>query len=49
MLKLRSALDDLQVSRVDHGNSAFDDPALVARLAKQRTPLTMCPISILAF
>jgi adenosine deaminase len=42
---VEAALDDLQVSRVDHGNSAFDNPALVARLAKQRTPLTMCPIS----
>jgi len=42
---VKSALDDLQVSRVDHGNSAFDDPALVSRLAQQRIPLTMCPIS----
>ncbi|MDJ0685308.1 MAG: adenosine deaminase [Alphaproteobacteria bacterium] len=39
------ALDDLQVQRVDHGVSALDDPALTARLAKQQTPLTMCPLS----
>lgn len=39
------ALDILQVSRVDHGNHALDDPALVARLAREKTPLTMCPLS----
>ena len=39
------ALDLLKVSRVDHGNHALDDPALVARLARDRTPLTMCPLS----
>lgn len=42
---VRTALDDLRVSRVDHGNSAFDDPALVRRLARDQTPLTMCPLS----
>ncbi|MEP4377597.1 MAG: adenosine deaminase [Alphaproteobacteria bacterium] len=39
------ALDILKVSRVDHGNHALDDPALVARLARDKTPLTMCPLS----
>jgi adenosine deaminase len=39
------ALDDLQVKRVDHGVRSFEDPELVARLAKDRTPLTICPIS----
>lgn len=42
---VRSALDDLGVSRVDHGNRAFEDPKLIERLAKQQTPLTMCPLS----
>ncbi|EFL87627.1 adenosine deaminase [Ahrensia sp. R2A130] len=42
---VETALDDLKIERVDHGNHAFDDRALVARLAKQQTPLTMCPIS----
>jgi adenosine deaminase len=42
---VREALDDLRVERVDHGNRALDDPELVARLARQQTPLTMCPIS----
>lgn len=39
------ALDDLKVERVDHGNRALSDPALTARLARERTPLTMCPLS----
>jgi len=42
---VRQALDDLKVARVDHGNHALDDPALTARLARQQTPLTMCPLS----
>lgn len=39
------ALDVLKIDRVDHGNHALDDPELTARLARQQTPLTMCPIS----
>lgn len=39
------ALDILKVTRVDHGNRALDDPALTARLARDRVPLTMCPLS----
>jgi len=39
------ALDDLGVARIDHGNRSLDDPALVARLARERTPLTVCPLS----
>jgi len=42
---VETALDDLKVQRVDHGNRSFDNPALVQRLAKERTPLTMCPLS----
>ena len=42
---VRTALDLLKVERVDHGNSALTDPALTRRLAEQRTPLTMCPLS----
>ena len=42
---VKMALNSLKIERVDHGNHAFDDPALVKRLAKQQTPLTMCPIS----
>ncbi|MBI5113974.1 MAG: adenosine deaminase [Rhodovulum sp.] len=39
------ALDVLGVRRVDHGNRAVEDEALVARLARDRVPLTMCPLS----
>lgn len=39
------ALDLLQVERVDHGVRAIEDPALIARLARQRVPLTICPLS----
>lgn len=43
-----TALDTLGVDRIDHGVRAFEDPALVARLAAERTPLTVCPLSNLA-
>jgi adenine deaminase len=39
------ALDDLGVGRVDHGNRALEDTALVGRLARERTALTVCPLS----
>ncbi len=39
------ALDVLHVERIDHGVRCLDDPALVARLAKDRIPLTVCPLS----
>jgi adenine deaminase len=39
------ALDVLGVKRVDHGNHALDDDVLVARLARERVPLTVCPLS----
>jgi len=39
------ALDLLKVSRIDHGVRAIDDAALVARLARDHTPLTICPLS----
>ncbi|QDU85081.1 Adenine deaminase [Planctomycetes bacterium Pla163] len=45
---VRTALDQLGVSRVDHGNAALDDAELVARLAAERMPLTVCPLSNLA-
>ena len=40
-----SSLDQLKVDRIDHGNSAADDPALLKRLAEQKIPLTLCPLS----
>ena len=39
------ALDVLGVARIDHGNRSLDDPALVQRLVRERTPLTVCPLS----
>ncbi len=39
------ALDLLGAERIDHGVRSESDPALVARLASDRIPLTMCPLS----
>jgi len=39
------AIDVLGVARVDHGNRSLEDDALVARLARDRKPLTVCPLS----
>jgi adenosine deaminase len=39
------ALDVLGVDRIDHGNRSLEDPALVARLARERMALTVCPLS----
>jgi adenosine deaminase len=40
-----SALDVLKVQRIDHGVRCVEDPALVQRLAAERVPLTVCPLS----
>ncbi|KQX16982.1 adenosine deaminase [Streptomyces sp. Root431] len=42
---VREALDVLGVERVDHGLRCMEDPELVARLARERVPLTLCPLS----
>jgi len=42
---VREALDLLGVERVDHGVRAVQDPALLRRLAAERIPLTVCPLS----
>jgi adenosine deaminase len=40
-----TALDRLGVERVDHGVRSLEDPHLVARLASEQVPLTVCPMS----
>jgi adenosine deaminase len=42
---VREALDLLRVERVDHGVRSVEDPALLRRLASERIPLTVCPLS----
>jgi adenosine deaminase len=39
------ALDELGAERIDHGVRCLEDPALVARLAADAVPLTVCPLS----
>lgn len=40
-----SALDTLHVERIDHGVRSLEDENLLRRLATQRIPLTVCPLS----
>src|SRR5690606_3861434 len=42
---VREALDILKVDRVDHGNLALEDSALVRRLVREGMTLTVCPLS----
>lgn len=39
------AIDAIGVDRIDHGNRALEDPALVARLVADGMTLTVCPLS----
>ncbi|KAB0670366.1 adenosine deaminase [Oryzomonas sagensis] len=42
---ISQALDLLKAERIDHGVRCLENPLLVARLAEQRIPLTVCPLS----
>jgi adenine deaminase len=42
---IAEALDLLGVERIDHGVRCSEDPALMQRLARERVPLTVCPLS----
>ncbi|WP_072381930.1 adenosine deaminase [Novosphingobium sp. NDB2Meth1] len=42
---VHEALDVLGVNRIDHGNRALEDGALVERLAREGMTLTVCPLS----
>jgi adenosine deaminase len=39
------ALDVLGVARIDHGVRSMEDEPLLDRLARERVPLTVCPLS----
>lgn len=39
------AIDILGVERIDHGVRSLEDPVLIKRLARDRIPLTVCPLS----
>jgi adenosine deaminase len=42
---IRNALDVLGVERIDHGIRCVEDRELMARLAAEAVPLTVCPLS----
>lgn len=42
---ISQALDLLHVERIDHGVRAIEDAPLMRRLAEERIPLTVCPLS----
>jgi adenosine deaminase len=42
---ITEALDLLKAERIDHGVRCLEDPAVVARLATEKIPLTVCPLS----
>jgi adenosine deaminase len=42
---IHEALDVLEVRRIDHGVRCEEDEELMDRLARERIPLTMCPLS----
>jgi adenosine deaminase len=42
---IRQALDDIGVSRIDHGVNAIEDPALCADIRQRGLALTICPVS----
>ena len=39
------ALELLHADRIDHGNRAQEDPAVLKKLVDRKVPLTMCPLS----
>lgn len=42
---IHDALRTLRVERIDHGIRCLDDVALLEQLRRDRTPLTVCPLS----
>jgi adenine deaminase len=39
------ALEELKVSRIDHGVRCLEDPKLIEKLVAEQIPLTVCPLS----
>lgn len=44
-VNVRDALDLLHAERIDHGIAVVQDPDLVARVAAEQVPFTVCPVS----
>jgi adenosine deaminase len=42
---IRDALELLHAERIDHGIAVVQDPGLVARVAAEQVPFTVCPVS----
>lgn len=42
---IRQALDELKITRIEHGVRAVEDPVLVERLVREKIGLDVCPIS----
>ncbi|MCP2263882.1 adenosine deaminase [Promicromonospora thailandica] len=42
---VRDALDLLHAERIDHGIAVVQDPDLLARVAAEQVPFTVCPVS----
>ena len=42
---IETALDSLKAERIDHGVRCVDDARLMQRLAREKVPLTVCPLS----
>ncbi|XBW35195.1 hypothetical protein QEN19_000758 [Hanseniaspora menglaensis] len=42
---ITTALDKLNVERIDHGVRSIEDPKVIARLAKNKIMLSVCPLS----
>jgi adenosine deaminase len=45
LVHIRQCLDDIGVSRIDHGVNSIEDPALCAEIKQRGLALTICPVS----
>src|SRR5271168_20641 len=45
LVHIRQVLDDIGVSRIDHGVNSIEDPALCAEIRQRGLALTICPVS----